>query len=115
MDLNPTESANLYQAWNVLAAVLHTDELPTIKVVTFNENNTLGLYVKEDGKQYILLNKIVLEDFPQTLRVMIHEVAHQKGNHESKGFQDYVEETWRDAFSMIVKRQIKFGQPVANG
>ena len=46
LDLDPEESANLFQCWNMLAAVRSTGSIPTIKVVEFADSSQLGLHSK---------------------------------------------------------------------
>lgn len=111
MDLDEDETANLFHAWSIVSAVMGTSQLPDVRVVKFAEETTLGLHEKIDDKQSVLLARHVLADFGETLRVLIHEVAHQRGDHGSKHFQDTVEETWRDCFVLMRKKMLKFEQP----
>jgi hypothetical protein len=107
LDLDPEESANLFQCWNILAAVRSTKIIPTIKVVEFADNTQLGIHSKGPDGEIIMLSRSVLKDFGQTLRVIIHEAGHRFGKHESKEFQDFVEETFRDIVTLLLKRQYK--------
>lgn len=115
MDLNPEETAHLFHAWSIVSAVRGTGQLPDVRVVKFAEENTLGLYEREGSKHSILLSRSVLADFGQTLRTLIHEVSHQNGEHDSKKFQDAVEETWRDAFILMRKKMLIYEQPDKGG
>ncbi|MFA5053346.1 MAG: ATP-binding protein [Parcubacteria group bacterium] len=95
-ELSDLEQTSLKRAVDTVADV--TDmSLETVEIVDFRDENLLGLHHANHGMgAEISLAKRILGSRRETLRVLVHEVAHREGGDGSKGHVSTIERIWAD-------------------
>ena len=88
-ELSAEQKANLERAIT-LVSVRTPTTLDGIDIVDFRSPNLLGQF--KEGRS--LISSKILSNFGETLRTLVHEVAHQHGGDGDKGHVDEIEETW---------------------
>ena len=107
-EIDKDKSMVLHQAWQILSSAIGL-HMPPIEVCRFAKDSMAGLYVKKGGESKIYISEDVLDDLGETLRVLIHEYAHQWGDHHSPGFLDKIEESWKKLYMKAFSRYGKLG------
>jgi hypothetical protein len=90
-DLVPERQTNIQEAIELLAAVYEPCKLERIDVVEFRSGSLAGQY--KDSR--ILLAARITDDPDETLRVLVHEFAHEFGKDGEKGHVNAIESLWR--------------------
>lgn len=90
-ELSPLEQSVLTGAIEMVNEVEHLD-LTDIDVVDFRSDSLNGQF-KEDGAR-VLLAKKILTDADETLRVLVHEIAHRAGGDGTKTHVQRMETIW---------------------
>lgn len=97
--LSPVEKANLEQAIFLVNGVEKL-ALDTIDVVDFRSDGLKGMFERDGENERVLIAKKWLTDRKETLRILVHEVAHRKGGDGDKSHVERIENIW----SAIVER-----------
>lgn len=98
-DLSEVEKAILSDAVALINAV-EPFGIATVEVVDFRSEDLMGQF--KDGRTFIA--KKYLSDQDETLRILVHEVAHRQGGDGAKSHIDRVEFLWMN----IVRNMRKF-------
>lgn len=91
-DLSETRQANLVAGIELLHAVHEPCTIDRIDVAEFHSGGILGQY--KDSR--VLIADRILDDENETLRVLVHEFAHEFGKDGSKSHVEVIESLWRN-------------------
>jgi len=95
-ELSDLEQASLTRAIDTVACVTMDLALDSVEIVDFRDENLLGLHHKRDSGAEISIARRILGSRRETLRVLVHEVAHREGGDGSKGHVSTIERIWAD-------------------
>jgi len=104
-DLADNEKAALTEAVDLVDRALHTEgeelgaiKLDDIEVVDFRDVHLMGQF--KDGRTILLAHKYLC-DPDETLRIIIHEVAHRFGSDGDKGHVFQMEVIWKNVVAQL--------------
>ena len=97
-DLSIDERASIERAIEMTNGV-EPVTINDIAVVDFRDPKILGMFKSPSGR--VLLAKKILQDPHQTLRVLVHEVAHRQGNDGQHDHVSRIEHIWSNIVARL--------------
>lgn len=100
-ELDGVEKVNLFKVASLLSKILNCPDLRfKIDIVDFSASNTLGQY---RGGRYLIARK-VLSNLSETMKTLIHEIAHGCGRDGEKSHVSSIEQIWAKLFDYKDRR-----------
>ncbi len=78
--------------------------LDDVEVVDFRSDSLWGMFEKDAEKEHFLIAKAQLANRAQTLRILVHEVAHREGGDGDKDHVMRIEKIWSAIVELLLTR-----------